>query len=139
MSDADTWRSIPQEIFTDGREDLIDEYFGVDYVEHAKLPPGIGPGREGFRQFVSAFRSAFPDGRYEVLLQTQDGDLHTGLVAVEGTMTGDFLGMPASGKKARWEEMHIGRFRDGKLVEHWGVQDGLSMLQQLGFAQAPGA
>ena len=109
MSDADTWRSIPQEIFTDGREDLIDEYFGVDYVEHAKLPPGIGPGREGFRQFVSAFRSAFPDGRYEVLLQTQDGDLHTGLVAVEGTMTGDFLGMPASGKKARWEEMHIGR------------------------------
>lgn len=33
---------------------------------------------------------------------------------------------------------HIVRFANGNQVEHWAVQDQLSMLQQLGFAEAPG-
>src|SRR5688572_18026696 len=105
MSDAETWRGIPLEIFNEGREDLIDEYFAEDYVEHADVPPGFPPGREGFRQYVSSLRSAFPDVHFEVIVEMRDGDLHAGHVSVEGTMTGDFLGMPASGKKARWTEM----------------------------------
>jgi predicted ester cyclase len=53
-------------------------------------------------------------------------------------MRGDFMGMPAAGKEATWSEIHITRFADGKAVEHWGVVDQLGMLQQLGFAEAPG-
>lgn len=50
-----------------------------------------------------------------------------------GTMRGDFMGMPASGKTATWQEIHITRFADGKAVEHWAVVDQYSMLTQLGF------
>jgi predicted ester cyclase len=41
--------------------------------------------------------------------------------------------MPPSGKSAKWEAIHISRIKDGKVVEHWMVQDQLGMLQQLGF------
>jgi predicted ester cyclase len=41
--------------------------------------------------------------------------------------------MPASGKSATWDADHIDRIEDGKIVEHWAVQDQLGMLQQLGF------
>ena len=51
-------------------------------------------------------------------------------VTGQGTMTGAFAGMPATHKHAAWSEIHISRFKDGKIVEHWGSVDQLGMLQQ---------
>src|ERR1043166_3036454 len=138
MSDADSYRGIATEIFGAGRMDLIDEYVGADYVEHAELPPGLPDGREGLRAFVAGMREAFPDLKVEVLPQYQNGDEHIGHIRMTGTMTGSFAGMPPANKKASWEEMHIGRMAGGQLREHWGVIDQLGMLRQLGFAPEPG-
>ena len=55
-----------------------------------------------------------------------------------GTQPGDFQGMPATNKHATWSEIHISRFEDGKIVEHWAEVDQMSMLQQLGVIPAPG-
>ena len=38
-----------------------------------------------------------------------------------------------TGKHATWEAIHIDRISDGKVSEHWVVQDQLGMLQQLGL------
>lgn len=135
--DAATYRRIPLEVFNEGKLDLIDELFSDDYVEHAPVPPGFPEGREAVKAFVSAVRSAFADFRYEILMQHQDGDVHFGLIRASGTMTGDFMGMPATNKSATWDEVHIGRFADGRLAEHWAVIDQLKMLQDLGLAPSP--
>jgi predicted ester cyclase len=58
--------------------------------------------------------------------------------SASGTMTGEFGGMPATGKRATWTEIHIGRVANGRLVEHWGLVDQLGMLVQLGIVPAPG-
>jgi hypothetical protein len=34
-------------------------------------------------------------------------------------------------------EIDVIRFRDGKMVEHWGVADRLGMIQQLGLLPLP--
>ena len=136
--DAANWRRIPEELISEGRLELVDELFAEDYVEHAAVPPGITPDREGVRAFFTALRAAFPDLRYEVLSQFQDGDTHVGHIRATGTMTGSFAGMPPSNKAATWEEMHIGRMANGQVLEHWGVVDQLSMLIQLGFVPPMG-
>lgn len=135
--DAANFRRIPLEIFNEGRIELIDELFAEDFVEHIATPPGVPPTRDGLHMFVGALRSAFPDLNYEIVAQFQDGDKQIGHVRVSGTMTGDFLGMPASGKSATWEEIHIARMSAGQVSEHWGVLDRLGMLQQLGFVPPP--
>jgi predicted ester cyclase len=135
--DAARYRRIPNEIFNEGKLDLIDELFAEDYVEHAPVPPGWPEGREGVRAFVESLRAAFPDFHYEVLQQIQDGNMHLGYIRGSGTMQGEFAGMPPSGKFASWEEMHLGRMENGQLVEHWACVDQLGMLQQLGLAPAP--
>ena len=135
--DAANFRRIPMELFNERRLELIDELFAEDYVDHLERPPGVPEGLEGLRMFVTARAVAFPDLRYEVIGQYQDGDIHIGHVRVSATMTGDFLGMPASGKSATWEEIHIGRMVGGRLQEHWAVLDQLGMLQQLGFVPPP--
>jgi predicted ester cyclase len=137
MADADVIRAIPTEIFTNGRLDLIDEYFAKDYTEHAAVPPGFPEGREGFRVYVEQLRAAFPDFQLDVTRQYQDGDTYIMHCRCSGTMTGDFMGMPAANKKASWDAIDIVRMSDGKVIEHWGVEDQLSMLQQLGFVPPP--
>ncbi|HET7486971.1 MAG TPA: ester cyclase [Acidimicrobiales bacterium] len=135
--DAANFLRVPLEIFNEGRTDLIDELFAEDYVEHT-APPGFPATRDGLHTWLGALLAAFPDFRYEVQGQWQDGDHHVGHLRASGTMTGDFAGMAASNKSATWEEIHIGRFSGGKLVEHWGAIDRLGMLTQLGFAPPMG-
>jgi steroid delta-isomerase-like uncharacterized protein len=136
--DAANYRRIPLEVFNEGKVELIDELLAEDFVEHA-APPGWPTNRDSLRQFVAMTRSAFPDFRYDILGQWQDGDTHIGYIRGNGTMNGDFMGMPATGKPAAWDEIHIGRYANGKLAEHWAVIDMFGMLQQLGLAPVPGA
>lgn len=67
-----------------------------------------------------------------------EGDKVVLRTTTQGTMKGEFGGMPPSGKSATWASVHVVRFANGNQVEHWAVHDRLSMLQQLGFAEAPG-
>lgn len=128
---------IPLEVFNQGKLEVIDEVMAPDMIEHMPTPPGMPTGIEGFKIFVRGFREAFPDLHYEVVQHFSDGDMVTAVAEASGTMKGDFAGMPATGKTARWTEIHVSRVRDGKVVEHWGVVDLMGMLVQLGLA--PGA
>ena len=128
---------IPLEVFNQGNFGLIDELIAPDFVEHS-AQPGVPPTREGFKQFAMAYRSAFPDLRYTVEDSIEAGDKIVHRLTASGTMKGDLLGIPASGTRATWTEIHIGRVVDGRLVEHWGVVDQLGMLVQLGVMPAPG-
>ena len=130
---------MPLEVFGQGRTEVIDEVVAPDFVDHGELPPGIPPGHEGLKLLVEATRSAFPDLTITIDHAIAEGDFVVQHVINSGTMKGDFAGMPASGKHATWEAVHIARIVGGKIVEHWDVQDQLGMLQQLGFLPPPGA
>jgi steroid delta-isomerase-like uncharacterized protein len=130
---------VPLEAFNQGKLEVIDELIADNSVDHATLPPGMPSGKEGIKLLVKALRSAFPDLKITIDLQVAEGDLVATYATTTGTMKGEFAGMPPSGKTATWEAIHISRVKDGKVVEHWAVQDQLSMLQQLGFVPMPEA
>ena len=126
-----------EEVMNRGNLSVIDELSSANFVDHS-APPGVSPTNEGFKSFVGMFRMAFPDLHYTLEDSIVEGDLVVQRTTAHGTMKGDFMGMPASGKSATWSEIHITRFENGKAAEHWGVVDQLGMLTQLGFVQAPG-
>ena len=128
---------IPLEVLNAGNFGLIDELLSTDFVDHF-AQPGFAPTREGFKQGAIALRTAFPDIRYTIEDTIESGDRIVHTVKATGTMTGDFMGMPATGKRAMWNEIHIGRVANGRLVEHWALADQLGMLVQLGIVAAPG-
>jgi predicted ester cyclase len=55
-----------------------------------------------------------------------------------GKHTGDFLGIPPTGKDVRMEGIAIHRIAEHKLVEHWAQIDAVSLLVQLGAIPPPG-
>jgi steroid delta-isomerase-like uncharacterized protein len=127
---------IPLEVFNKGDLNVADEVMAADYIEHAIVPPGLPPSLAGFKLFVPAFRAAFPDFQFTVDDVIAEGDKVVVRLTARGTQKGEFAGLPASGKQATWLEIHIVDMADGKVVEHWVVQDQLGIMQQLGFIPA---
>ena len=115
----------------------LESLVAPDGADHA-VPPGMPPTRESAIQFLTMFRAAFPDLHYTLEDVIAEGERVVQRATASGTMKGEFLGMPATGKSATWTEIHIVRVKDGKIVEHWASVDQLGMLQQLGLAPAPG-
>jgi predicted ester cyclase len=122
---------IPLEVLNENKFGLVDEILSTDYVDHVTLP-GVPPTREGFKQSVIALKTAFPDLHYAIDDAFESGDRIVHRLTGSGTMKGDFMGMPATGKRATWTEIHIGRLANGRLAEHWGLVDQQGMLAQLG-------
>jgi predicted ester cyclase len=42
------------------------------------------------------------------------------------------MGIPPTGRHVSFTGIYIARIANGKIVEHWGEEDGVSLLQQLG-------
>jgi predicted ester cyclase len=132
-----TAERIPLEVLNTGNFGLLDELLAPEFVDHTPQP-GIATTREGLRESAMALRKAFPDLRYSIDDAIAYGDQVVHRLTATGTMTGELTGIPATGKRATWTEIHIGRGVNGRLTEHWGLVDQLGMLVQLGIVPAPG-
>jgi steroid delta-isomerase-like uncharacterized protein len=112
---------------------VYDELNDPDFV-NLSAPPGVPADREGGKLYLQAFAEAYPDARYTVDDMIAEGDRVVTKKTLTGTNTGEFAGMPATGKRVTLQFVDIMRVRDGKIVEHWLCLDQLSWLQQLGLA-----
>ena len=61
-----------------------------------------------------------------------EGDKVVARITMTGTHHGDFMGVPASGRRISVPVIDIVRFDGDKMVEHWGLMDSMAMMQQLG-------
>jgi steroid delta-isomerase-like uncharacterized protein len=129
---------IVDEAWNQGKLEVIGEAFAPDYQEHNPRP-GQELGIEGYKAGVSMMRAAFPDLTLDVHDLIAEGDRIALLYTLRGTHGGDLMGIPASGQRVSSEGMVFARFRDGKVIERWGVQDMMTLLQQIGAFAAAGA
>ena len=56
-----------------------------------------------------------------------------------GSHSGEFLGIPATGRPFEFAGIDIYRIENDRMAEHWHVVDQLSMLGQLGLLPQPTA
>jgi len=125
------FRRIIEEGFGRGNLQVVDELFDAQMVEHqAGMQP---PNREGVKAAIRSLRRSFPDLHYTFEHIVTDGDMVWGHIKGHGTQLGPFGPLPPTGKTIEIDVIDIGRFENGKLVEHWGVPDRLSLLEQLGM------
>lgn len=112
---------------------IAEEIIHPDFFDHTN-PPGMQEGIAGHRAIVALFRAAFPDQVWHIEDLIAEGDRVVARTRFEGTHLGDFFGIPATGKKVTMGGVHIGRIQDGKVAEHWGANDDLGLMRQLGAA-----
>jgi steroid delta-isomerase-like uncharacterized protein len=112
----------------------LEKIRGVVAANSVDHDPGEGqvPGPEGYIQYFTGLRAAFPDLHVELAHLVTDDDNVAFAYTITGTHQGPLEGIPATGKKIKVRGMQIGRFENGKLVERWGCSDQLGILKQLG-------
>jgi steroid delta-isomerase-like uncharacterized protein len=133
----ETYRRFVDEVINEGKIDVVEQVFSPDYVDHSR-PPGAPEGLDGVRAIPAMFRGAFPDLHFTIDQMVGEGDLVATLVTGRGTQNGPFMGIAPTGKRATWASMGFFRVADGKIVEHWGSPDLLTLLTQLGAIPSPG-
>ena len=129
-------RRIVLEGFGEGKLEVFDELFAPGFVEH-QVVTGLPPGVEGLKARVRGLRAVMPDLTYTIADMAADGDKVWSYFTVRGTHMGEFFGVPSTGKVVTIDVMDLTRFKDGKVVEHWGVPDRFGMLEQLGLLPPP--
>ena len=105
---------------------LVDELFAPDYVNHM-----MPRGREGFKQFFSMLRSAYPDLKMHNSIEhlIAEGDYVVARVTFHFTN---------AGKEATVSDLAEFRLANGKIVEDWPISEVAALMQQVGVTLPPG-
>ncbi len=113
--------------------DALDEVYAPDVVWHE--PDQEIRGLEQAKQFVTTYKTAFPDMTVTVEDVIAEGDKVVTRVTLRGTHQGETEEFgPPTGRQFEGEGITISRIVNGKIVEDWDSYDNLSTLQQLGLA-----
>jgi len=135
MDHAVTMRGSYERISA-GDVDGFGQLVAADFVEH-QGGPGLPPTKEGTLEFFRMLLAAFPDMRMEVEDLIASGDKTVARVQVVATHEGEFMGVAATGNRVEMELIDIMRFDGaGRICEHWGVADMLTLMQQIGAVPA---
>ena len=130
-------RRLYEEVWNQGKFDVLDEVVSPVYVGHLPTPPSAPSGREGLRWLIQMYRTAFPDIHVQIDDQFAEGDKVLTRITVQGTHQGQFMGIAPTNKKVTVGALVVTRFKDGQNVEGWAELDRLGLMQQLGVAPAP--
>ncbi len=130
-------RRLVDGVWRDRNLALIDDLIAQDYVGHDPTQPAPIRGRDGFRQFVDMYLSAFHDAVVTIDDQIAEGDQVVTRWTGRGTHTGELMGIAPTGKEVTVSGMTISRIENGKIAEEWELLDALGMLVQLGAVPQP--
>ena len=93
---------------------------------------------EDYKQSATQLYEAFPDLQHAIEDTIAERDKVVTRLTVHGTNTGNFFGVPPTGKSVAISEITIFRIADGLIAEQWPQSDAMGMMQQLGLLPAPG-
>jgi predicted ester cyclase len=124
------WRYIA-EVWDQRRTERLEQFFTPDHLDH-DAPPGQGLGIDHLRAVMAYMQSAFPDCSVRIEELYVDGPTLIARITFSGTHRGESFGLAPTGRRVEIGQIHILRFRDGKMAEHWSKSDDLLMLRQPG-------
>jgi steroid delta-isomerase-like uncharacterized protein len=125
-------RRFIDEIFLEGDFGAVDELLTDDFTPHTWGP--MPPGRDGLKEAIQRVSKGISDPSMTIDDVIAEDDRVAVRLTSSATHTGEFMGMPASGKRYEIGEIHIFRLRDGRVSEHWHQADFIGMMKQLGVS-----
>lgn len=120
------------EAVNSGNLEELRELISQDVKEHDPAP-NQGPGPQGYIDFFTMMRNAFPDMKIEVEHVVANEEDVAFAYTLTGTQKGVFMGVTPTNKSIKVRGMQISRFKNGKMVERWGSSDELGILKQIGI------
>jgi steroid delta-isomerase-like uncharacterized protein len=114
----------------EGKIDVLDTAYAADIVLHTTPEiKGVAKAKAYYANFVTGFSNR----QFIIKDMFAQGDKVTKYWEFKGTHSGNFMGIPATGKTVDIEGCTIARIVNGKIVEERDFMDNMSFLKQLGL------
>jgi predicted ester cyclase/uncharacterized protein YndB with AHSA1/START domain len=123
-------RRFMEEFKNHANLDIVDELFTPDFVLHlpgAELPPGP----QGQKAIGKSIFAAFSEVHVTVNDTIVEGNRVVERHTAQAVHTGEFNGVPATGKKVFWTENHIYRLKNGRIAEAWSEVSFDNLMAQI--------
>ena len=116
---------------------VFDRVAAPDIVYHGATVSDES-GLEALKRIYSEALAGFPGIEYTLLTSVADGNAVALRYSVKGVHTGDFRGLPPTGKTITWNHSAFAHVDCGRISEMWAEIDQLDRLRQLGILAAEG-
>ena len=116
--------------------DWMERHIHADFVRNDPGLPFEVKGPAGVANLHDALLPAFPDMQLPLLDFVAEGEKVLVRLRVQGTHTGAFGDMAATGRQIDIGVLDLFQIRYNVLIEHWALLDNLGMLKQLGAVPA---
>ena len=141
IGDPETNKALVQrmidEVMNQQNLAVVDELFADDYLMHDPAWPMEVKGPEGFKQWAGMMLDPYFSDSHISADLIAEGDKVAVQWTWSGTHTGEFMGIPPTGRQITVAGISIHRFADGKFVESWVSYDTIGMMQQLTAEEWP--
>ena len=126
-------RRFFDDVFNKGQLHVVDEIFAKNYVGYSSASfKGPIKGPAGIKEFVTAYRTAFPDINFAFDDVLSDGDKISVRWTTTGTHKGSLAGVAATGKKIKVTGIGVAEIANAQIIRSFSQVNTASMLQQLG-------
>ncbi|MGF1478138.1 MAG: ester cyclase [Cyanophyceae cyanobacterium] len=120
----------------DGWEKVWDELVAEDIVLHFCSWSEPIVELEANKKFNASLFQGFPDIQQTVEDVIAEGNRVVFRATLKGTHTGEFMGIPPTGKQVNVNGINLLRISQGKIVEWWYELNQLEVITQLGALQS---
>jgi steroid delta-isomerase-like uncharacterized protein len=132
-----TVRRFFEELWNERNLAVADEIFAADCVTY-QLTSGaetvaVPRNPEAVKAHVGEWLKGFPDLHFTIERMLAEGDHVVTYAAMRGTHTGEWLGLPATGKTVIIRMTVTHQIRNEKIVADWVLVEALGFFQQLGL------
>jgi predicted ester cyclase len=134
-----TQQDSNKKIITDFRNELTNKHnpnawdtFCSDNFKHHFNLPDVPANLEGIKMLSGGILLAFPDLKANIDLLFTEEDFVIERVTLKATHSGNYRGITPTGKFYEWNETHIYKLSDNKIIEHFPEVRLEKLLWQIG-------
>jgi len=134
--DIKMYSHVWDEIINNKKLELInDSHFNTN-ITLVTSPENI-VGIENFKAYYANFITGFSDVKFTIVDLFGQGDKIVKHWNFSGNHTGDFFGIPASGKSVNIDGVTLVKMINGKIAQEQDFMDNMVFMQQLGLLSNP--
>jgi len=131
-TDLKMYQTTWDEIINKGKLDLINETYFDKNITLLTSPKNI-VGIEDLKAYYKNFTTGFTNIKFTVIDAFGQGDKIVKHWNFKGKHTGDFFGIPATGKEVNISGVTLVKMKNGKILQEQDFMDNLEFMQQLGI------
>jgi steroid delta-isomerase-like uncharacterized protein len=125
-----------EEVWNKRKLEVVDQLLSPSHALHDPIVSGSQVGPELYKRRVVELTTAFPDLCFTVEDTIAEKEKIVVSWSISGTHKGEFMEIPATGRKICVEGITIHHIRNGKILDSYARWDALGLMRQLGAIPA---